>query len=126
MRVIRLMAYPHKEMELMTNGKQCRFTATDEFFTIVKNVSGQDLSWFRNVYFTNASLPVLSVSENEKGVLLKWNTKGKLDFPMPLEIKTKNGVIKVQFNNGLAQLDFGINNIIEIDPNKWILFSTSK
>lgn len=126
LKVLRLMAYPNKQMESITDGGQCRFTTTDEFFAIVKNVSEQDLDWFKNIYFRNAELPELSVIENEKGVLLKWITKENMNFPMPLEIETKEGISKVYFKNGLVQLNFGVKDIIEIDPNKWILFTKSE
>lgn len=123
LKVLRLMAYPTKNMEVITDGKQCRFTNTEEFFSILKEVSGQDLDWFKNTYFKNAELPELLIIENEKGVLLKWVTKNNIDFPMPLEIKTKDGISKIYFKNGLVQLNFRLKDIIEIDPNKWILFT---
>jgi len=126
LKVLRLMAYPDETLELKTNGEQCRFTTTDEFFSIVENVSGQDLDWFKNIYFKNAELPELSIIENKEGVVLKWATKESINFPMPLEIKTKDGVSKIHFKNGLAQLNFGMKEIIEIDPNKWILFKKTE
>ncbi len=123
LKVLRLMAYPDINLELINNGEQFRFTNTDEFFSIVEKVSGQDLDWFKDIYFKNATLPELSIIENKEGVLLKWVVKKNVDFPMPLEIKTKDGVSKIHFKDGLAQLNFGIKDIIEIDPNKWILFA---
>ncbi|WP_350292427.1 M1 family metallopeptidase [uncultured Croceitalea sp.] len=120
--VLRLMSYPDKNLELINDGGQCRFTSTDEFFSIVNRVSGQDFSWFKNVYFKNATLPKLSITENKEGVMLKWFTKSNMDFSMPLEIKTEEGVLKIHFIDGLAQLNFGMEEIVEIDPNKWILF----
>jgi aminopeptidase N len=126
LRVLRLMAYPDKTLELVTNGKQCRFATTDEFFSIVNKVSGQDLDWFKDIYIKNASLPELSIIENKKGIVLKWIVKKDMNFPMPLEIKTKKGITKIHFKNGLAQLNFGKRDLIEIDPNKWVLFTKTE
>jgi hypothetical protein len=49
-----------------------------------------------------------------------------MDFPMPLEIKTKDGISKILFKDGLAQLNLSITDIIEIDPNKWILHTKTE
>jgi len=122
LKILRLMAYPEKKLELKTDGSQCRFTTTNEFFSIVNKVSEQNLNWFKEIYFRKASLPKLAITENENGVLLKWITENNLEFPMPLEIKTKKGVFKVDFTEGLAQLDCKRADILEIDPNKWVLF----
>src|SRR5690606_5511014 len=69
LKVLRLMAYPDINLELINNGEQFRFTNTDEFFSIVEKVSGQDLDWFKDIYFKNATLPDLSIIENKEGVL---------------------------------------------------------
>jgi len=126
LKTLRLMAYPNKKMESKIDGSQCRFTTTDEFFSILKKVTGQDFNWFKEIYFRNASLPKLSITENKNGVLLRWITKNNLEFPMPLEIKTKKGISKVSFNKGIAQLDCEKSDILEIDPNKWVLFDMSE
>lgn len=124
--VLRLMAYPDKSLELITDGAQCRFTDTDEFFDIVEKVSGQNLDWFKDIYFRNAALPELSIVENKEGILFKWMVTSTLDFPMPLEIKTTAGISKIQFKDGVAQVNFGLKDIIEIDPEKWILYTTKE
>lgn len=126
LKILRLMSYPDKNMELINDGEQCRFTTTEEFFSIAEKVSGQDLDWFKNVYFRNAALPEISITENREGVIINWVTKDNMYFPMPLEIETKDGISKIYFKDGLAQLDFRIEDIIEIDPNNWILFSKSE
>ncbi|PKG42815.1 M1 family aminopeptidase [Psychroflexus sp. MES1-P1E] len=126
LKVLRLMAYPDKKLELITNGGQCRFTNTDEFFSIVQKVSGQDLDWFKHIYFKNATLPELSIVENTEGILLKWIVNNNMDFSMPLEIMTKDGISNVIFKDGLAQLNLSRKDIIEIDPNKWILYNKTE
>jgi aminopeptidase N len=122
-KVLRLMAYPDKKMELETNGTQCRFTTTDDFFEIVEDVCDQSYDWFKMVYFKHAEVPALELSENDDGTALKWITKDNLPFDMPLEIRTKDGVQKIDFAENKAATDKNRNEILEIDPNHWILFT---
>jgi aminopeptidase N len=122
-KVLRLMAYPDKELEHKTNGQQCRFVTTDDLFETVENVCGKNYDWFKKVYLYSAELPLLKIQQNENGVILSWITKDNLPFNMPLELKTENGVKKIDFNNNVATVDVARDEILELDPNKWILFN---
>ncbi len=122
-KVLRLMAYPDKELEYETKGKQCRFITTNDLFQTVENVCGINYDWFKDVYLYNAELPTLRIRQNENGVILNWITKDNLPFNMPLELKTENGVQKIDFNNNVATIDITRDEILEFDPNKWILFN---
>jgi aminopeptidase N len=122
-KVLRLTAYPNKQTELETNGSQCRFATTNDFFEIVEDVCDKSYDWFKNVYFKNAEVPTLKISETEDGVTLKWITKAGLPFKMPLEIKTNDGIRKIVFVENVAKTDIKRNEIIEFDPNNWILFN---
>ena len=42
---------------------------------------------------------------------------------MPLELKTEKGIQKVEFDNNVATLVLSRDEILEFDPNKWILFN---
>ncbi len=122
-KVLRLMAYPDKDLEYKTNGQQCRFVTTDDLFATVENVCGKNYDWFKRVYLYNAELPSLRVQQNEDGVILSWITRDNLPFNMPLEFNTENGIQKVYFNNNVASLDVERAEILEFDPNQWILFN---
>jgi len=121
--VLRLMAYPDKELEHETQGQQCRFITTNDLFQTVEKVCGINYDWFKDVYLYNAELPTLRIRQNEKGVILNWITKDNLSFNMPLELKTENGVQKIDFNNNVATIDITRDEILEFDPDKWILFN---
>lgn len=122
-KVLRLMAYPSKELEHKTNGQQCRFVTTNDLFQTIEKVCGNNYDWFKDVYLYKAELPRLNVKQNENGVILSWETKDNLTFNMPLELKTEKGVQKIDFNNNVATLDISRAEILEFDPNKWILFN---
>src|SRR5258708_14893079 len=44
-RALHRMAYPTKEMEKLTDGRQTRFVNTDDFLTIAEQESGMKLYW---------------------------------------------------------------------------------
>ncbi len=121
--VLRLMAYPDKKLEFITNGQQCRFVTTNDLFQIIEVVCDKNYDWFKDVYLYNAELPTLGVQQNQNGVVLKWKTKNNLPFNMPLELKTKNGLQKISFDNNVASIDIARDEILEFDPNHWILFN---
>ena len=120
-KVLRLMAYPNKQIEHVTNGSQCRFVTTNDFFNIVEDVTNKNYDWFKTVYFKHAEVPILEINETEDGIMLKWITKENLSFKMPLEIRTENGIQKIDFIENIAAIDINRNEILEFDPNNWIL-----
>jgi aminopeptidase N len=122
-RVLRLMAYPDKQLEYETNGKQCRFANTNDFFRIIEEVCDENYDWFKDIYLRNAEVPSLEIRKNENGILLKWITQNDLPFNMPLEIKTKDGIQKIRFAENTATLSIKRNAILEFDPNNWVLFN---
>ncbi|MDA3894308.1 MAG: M1 family metallopeptidase [Salinivirgaceae bacterium] len=122
-KVLRLMAYPNKELEHKTNGQQCRFVTTNDLFETIENVCGTNYDWFKDVYLYKAELPTLMIQKNKDGVSLSWITKDNLPFNMPLELKTENGLQKIDFDNNVASIDISRKEILEFDPNKWILFN---
>lgn len=121
LRVIRRMAYRDESKESKTDGTQCRFTSTDEFFDILEAVSGQDFGWFEQVYFKNAELPVLEVSEEAGDVVFRWKVAGDIEFNMPLEISTEEGIVRVDFVDNVCELGIDRKDILEIDPGNWVL-----
>jgi aminopeptidase N len=125
-KVLRLMAYPNKQLEQETSGSQCRFATTNDFFKIVEDVSKKNYDWFEDIYFKNAEVPTLKVSENKEGTILRWITKKNLPFKMPLEIRTKDDIQKIYFVENIATIDIKRNEILEFDPNHWILFNIEK
>jgi aminopeptidase N len=120
--VLRLMAYPDKALQQATDGSQCRFTTTDEFFKIIEDVSQQNFDWFEEVYFRSAELPKLEIKENKNGLQFEWVTINNMEFNMPLELETHEGIETVDFVNNLSKCMLSRNEIVRIDPKGWILF----
>ena len=118
--VLRRWAYPDPEMEKVTDGSQCRFATTDEFLEIAENVSGQELDWFWEVYFRQASLPVLKAEIINDTLYLEWEIENNIEFPLPVEVIVGDEIIKVEMREGAGSVKIpeGVEPVI--DPDKWI------
>jgi aminopeptidase N len=118
LKIIRRWAYPDPEMEMIKTGAQCRFATTEEFLQIAEKVSGKKLDWYWEVYFRQASLPILNAELKEGTLYLEWVTENNI--PFPVEVKLDDKIITVSMKDGKGELNIpdGIEPII--DPDKWI------
>ena len=119
-KVLRRWAYPDPEMEKVTDGSQCRFATTDEFLDIAEKVSGRKLDWFWEVYFRQASLPVLKAEIKNNILFLEWKIENDLPFSVPVKVKLGDEIVKVEMREGAGSVN--IPECVEpvIDPDKWI------
>ena len=82
------MAYPTKEMETYTDGRQERLVNTDDFLTIAEQDSGMKLDWFFELYLRQPKLPKLISSVNFGNASdLHWETPNNMPFPMPVDVE---------------------------------------
>jgi len=118
--VLRRWAYPSPKMEEIKDGRQCRFATTDEFLEIAEKVSGRELEWFWEVYFRQASLPVLKAKIENGFLYLEWKIENDLPFSVPVEVKLADEIIKVELREGAGSIKIpdGVEPVI--DPDKWI------
>jgi aminopeptidase N len=107
-------------MEKVTDGSQCRFATTDEFLEIAEEVSGKKLDWFWEVYFRQASLPILKTEIKENKLYLEWVIENNIEFPLPVEVQLGDEIIKLEMINqkGSVEISEGVEPVI--DPDKWI------
>lgn len=113
------MAYPTKEMETFTNGRQERLVTTDDFLTIAEQDSGIKLDWLFEVYLRQPKLPKL-VSEVSGNMLdLHWETPDNLPFPMPIDIVIDGKTRRIELPNGRASIPFS-GAIPVVDPKGWV------
>ena len=82
------MAYPTKEMETYTDGRQERLVNTDDFLTIAEKDSGKKLDWLFEMYLRQPKLPILEtrvvtgINPNQPSNLeLEWKTPEQHAFP---------------------------------------------
>lgn len=125
-RALRRMAYPTKEMEKITDGRQNRFVNTDDFKQIAEEESKMDLDWFFEVYLRQPVLPKLKVEqvENNQGkmsVNFKWETPNNMPFNMPIDIIIDGETKRIKFENNFGWMPIQKGQEFTVDPNGWIL-----
>ena len=124
-RALHRMAYPTKEMEKLTDGRQTRLVNTDDFLTIAEEESKMKLDWFFELYLRQPKLPKLKVekAENAQGTTINfiWETPNNLPFEMPIEVNVGNEIKRVKVTNKSGQLIISKGQEFIIDPNNWIL-----
>lgn len=123
-RSLRRMAYPKKEMERYTDGRQQRLTDTDEFLRIAEQESKMQLDWFFEMYLRQPKLPRLEVmsiaTRNLKSISLSWETPSNTPFPMPVEVQIDGKIQRVEMRNGRGTVSYAGAEPV-IDPNGWVL-----
>lgn len=119
-RSLRRMAYPTKEMETFTDGRQTRLVNTDDFLTIAEKESGLDLGWFFELYLRQPALPKLITETAGSTMTLRWETPNDMPFPMPIDVTAGGKTIRVEMKDGTGEVKFSGAEPV-IDPNGWVL-----
>jgi aminopeptidase N len=119
-RALRHMAYPTKEMESWTDGRQTRLVDTDDFLRIAEKDSGMQLDWFFELYLRQAKLPKLVTETSGNTMTLRWETPNNTPFPMPIEIEVDGKAQRVEMKEGKATVSFTGTAPI-VDPKGWVL-----
>jgi aminopeptidase N len=117
-RALRRMAYPSKQMERYTDGRQQRLTDTDEFLRIAEQESKMDLDWFFELYLRQPKLPTLVTETAGTNTTLRWETPNNMRFPMPIDVVVNGKTQRINMKNGRATV---AGADITIDPNGWVL-----
>ena len=118
---LRRMAYPTPEMEAITDGGQCRFSTTDEVIEIAERVTGQELDWFFALYVRQPHLPRLEVARGADGLELAWDVPEGLEFPMPVQVRIGDELLRVEMPGGKARVAVPQGADVEVDPHAWLL-----
>ena len=129
-RALRRMAYPTKEMERLTDGRQERLVNTDDFLTIAETECKCELDWFFEMYLRQPKLPRLTVMASgpadgsattlPRQMILRWETPNSMPFPMPVDVVVNSKTQRVEMKDGKASVSFTGTPPV-IDPNGWVL-----
>jgi aminopeptidase N len=126
-RALHRMAYPTKEMETFTDGRQTRFVNTDDFKQIAEEESKMDLDWFFEVYLRQPELPKLTYEQVEgtggMSVNFKWETPNNMPFNMPIEVKVGDEMKRVTVKDNFGWIPIQKGQELSVDPNGLILKS---
>lgn len=119
-RALRRMAYPTREMEKLTDGRQERLVNTDDFLTIAEEESKMDLDWFFELYLRQPKLPTLITETAGNTLKLRWETPNNMPFPMPINVVTDGKQQRIEMKNGVGSVNF-TGTAPAIDPDRWVL-----
>ncbi len=119
-RALRRMAYPRKEMELFTDGRQTRLVNTDDFLAIAEEESKMELDWFFELYLRQPKLPRLVTSVAGGALNLRWETSNNMLFAMPIDVVVNGQSQRVEMREGKGTVNFAGAAPV-VDPNGWVL-----
>ena len=97
------------------------YRSTDDFLTIINDVTGQDYGWFFRGYLYNAALPMLTQNRDGGALKLEWTTGDGGVFPMPLEVEIDGRVQTVAMTGGRGQIAVPAGAHVLIDPQNKVL-----
>jgi aminopeptidase N len=117
---LRHMAYPNKQMETFTDGRQERLVNTDDFLTIAEQDSGKKLDWFFELYLRQPKLPRLVTETSGSTLDLRWETPNNLPFPMPIDVEVNGKIQRVEMKDGKASIKV-TGTAPVVDPKGWVL-----
>ena len=98
-----------------------QFRTTEDFIGIVNTVTGEDLSWFFDVYLFQAALPELEHTTDGGEVTVTWKTPGDRPFPMPLEVRVGDRTIVLEMTGGRGEFELPTGASVTFDPHSKIL-----
>jgi aminopeptidase N len=119
------MAYPTKEMEQYTDGRQERLVNTDDFLTIAEVDSGRKLDWLFELYLRQPKLPKLVAAlpadcTSNCSLLLSWETPNNMPFPMPVDVEINGKTQRIEMKGGKATISY-TGAVPIVDPKGWVL-----
>jgi aminopeptidase N len=121
-RALRRMAYPTRDLEKATDGRQVRLVTTDDFLTIAEEESGRRLDWFFELYLRQPKLPKLISEISGNQLLLRWETPNNMPFPMPINIINNGKTERIEMKDGRTVITFNGTPPV-IDPDALVLKS---
>jgi aminopeptidase N len=119
--VLRRWTYPEPPANDERGSCRCRSVTTDDFVALASDVTGEDLTWFFEVYVRNAAPPRLRIERSDSALELRWETPGGLAFPMPVDVEVDGVVRRVDMPEGSARVLLEPDAHAVVDPNWWVL-----
>lgn len=119
-RALRRMAYPTKEMETWTDGRQTRLVNTDDFLTIAEQESKMELDWFFELYLRQPKLPKLISEVSGNSLSFRWVTPNNMPFPMPVDVEINGKTQRVEMEDG-RWITIFTGTAPVVDPKGWVL-----
>ncbi len=120
---LRRFCYPTEAMEKVTDGSQVRLVDTDDYRKLVEELTGQDLSWFFDVYLHQARLPQLTETREGNQLTLRWVVPDGLLFPMPVPVVINGKTRRVEVTTEGVTIKVAESAKVKLDPKRLVLRS---
>ncbi len=69
---------------------------------------------------------MLRVRRGATALELEWHPPGGLPFPMPVDVRVDEAVVRVDMTRGAGTVPAGADAIVEIDPDGWLLMEVER
>jgi aminopeptidase N len=123
--LLKRWAYPDPEDLDNTRGRLCRIVSTDDLKEQAEDETGVDLDPFFEVFFREAAYPVLDVQRKADTTLFVWETEGGIGLDLDIPVLVNGAEQKVEMIDGSGMLAISSDDVLVIDPDKWILMDTA-
>ncbi|HCL12126.1 MAG TPA: peptidase M1, partial [Alteromonas sp.] len=87
---------------------------------LVNELTGEDFSWFFDVYLYQPKLPELYQQRTNDTLTLNWLVPDDLPFPMPVEVSV-NGKLTILQLPAENTIKVSEQDVVIVDPNSKLL-----
>ena len=98
-----------------------RYATSKDYVDAVNRITGKDWNWFFDVYLHSAVLPRLDVERVVGKLKLHWATDGNRPFPLPVEVRVGQRVVRVPMMQGRGEVAIATTESYTIDPDNMVL-----
>lgn len=123
--LLKRWAYPDPGDLDNTWGRLCRIVSTDDLKEQAETETGVDLDPFFEVFFREAAYPVLDVQRHADTTFFVWETESGLGLDLDIPVLVNAVEQRVDMLDGRGKLVIPSEDVLVIDPDKWILMDTA-
>jgi len=123
--LLKRWAYPDPEDQDNTRGRLCRIVSTDDLKEQAETETGLDLDPFFEVFFREVAYPVLDVQRHADTTFFVWETESNVGLDLDIPVLVNSAEKRVEMLDGMGKLVISSDDVLVIDPHKWILMDTA-
>lgn len=98
-----------------------RYATSKDYIDAVNRITGKDWNWFFDAYLHSTVLPRLDVERGVGKLKLHWTTDGNRPFPLPVEVRVGQRVVRVPMTQGRGEVAIATHESYTVDPDNMVL-----
>ncbi|QIK81972.1 M1 family metallopeptidase [Lysobacter sp. HDW10] len=98
-----------------------RYATTNDYVAIVDKITGKKWAWFFDAYVREAKIPALVATQSGHRVNVEWQTGNGKPFPLPIDVRVGNRVVKLPMNQGKGSFELKPFETYTLDPDSKVL-----